>query len=154
LWAVLAGASVGCLPVPHMQQEAPAIRGVALRNGEPLARARVRLVVNPEGGQAGCDGGVETRTDPEGTFAFAASSYFSPILLFGDRRDSWRLCFHLPAGGEAAWDGSDWWGGPPEQRLTCEMGKSLPGAPPAKLPTVADPAADRPGCRVTAHRAR
>ncbi|EYF02464.1 hypothetical protein [Chondromyces apiculatus] len=130
---LLALCLTGCLPIPHTMREAPALHGTLQHHGTPLARALVRRSINPPYAQQDCAGGEETRTAANGTFSFPEERYFTPVIMFGDRRDTWRLCIALPGGGEAVWQDDAWWGGPPEQRLTCEVGAPSPiaAAPPS-----------------------
>src|SRR5262245_59749193 len=42
-----AATCVACLPIPHMEQDAPALRGVARQNGEPLRGVVVKRAIDP-----------------------------------------------------------------------------------------------------------
>jgi len=99
-----------------------------------------------------CDAREETRTDAEGRFRFEKSKYFTPIMVFGDRRDAWAICIHLPSGARAVWEDHDWWGGPPEQQLDCEVGEKVSPGAPQELKTIDAPAPDQPGCRRQNHK--
>lgn len=127
LWLLLITA---CIPFPHRQQRSPAIHGAAYRDAAPLAGVPVTLQANPSLAVQGCpDPDAVAVTDPEGRFALPATDVKLWFMVMGDRRDTWRVCFDLPEGGEVVWEDSGWWGGPADaQALTCEL--DLPAEPP------------------------
>jgi hypothetical protein len=139
----LALSSTGCFVIPHMDQDAPAIRGTVTQSGKRAAGVRVRRRIDVGRDKLGdCGGDVLARTGEDGAFALPASKYFTPVMIFGDRMDSWGICFELPSGGRAVWLDGGWFGGPPAQRLDCELGSPAPGSPV----TLERASADRPGC--------
>jgi hypothetical protein len=144
----LALSAPGCIVFPHLQREAPALAGELRRDGEPMRNVSVHLEVNSASSER-CTGGVGTRTDESGRFAFSETTYFTPVFLFGDRRDFWQLCIHLPTGERAFWTGSGWWGGPTAQRLRCDIGRGA-GRNERELKTVDSPSGETPGCSVAA----
>ena len=114
-----------CIPFPHDQQESPNIRGTLIAGGMPAANVTVHLVVSPSRTSTGCPAGSqETRTDVDGFFSFARTSYFSAFIIMGDRYDTWRICFDKPDGQQAIWEGSGFWGGPPLQKIKCDLDPS------------------------------
>ncbi len=116
-----------------MQQESPALRGEVHNRDRPVAGVKVTLAVNIEA-SAACVTGSSTLTDATGAFAFAKTSYFTPVVVFGDRRDEWTLCFDGPDNVHFQWSDHGWWGGPPLQRLSCDLGRDAvadDGAAPA-----------------------
>ena len=123
--AVVALAVSGCLPIPHMDQHAPAIDGLLMSGQEPLAGAVVQRAVNPSDPHAACASAPEqTRTDSQGRFHFDRQASFSFFVVMGDRQDRWHLCVVAPDGTVFSW--SDWgmWGGPEHIRVRCTTSES------------------------------
>ena len=130
--AVLAIA--GCCPIPHYQQESPELNGVLTWNGQPAADAPVALAINKPFGPDCADGQAQTLTDSGGAFHFDDTEYFQWAIVYGDRWDTWRLCFELPDGTRALWEEREIWGGPPQQALECQV--DSPAVPPDGLLTL------------------
>ena len=113
-----------CLPFPHSQRESPALEGSLKQDDAFLGDVEVILAINRQV-LPGCSVGEQkTRTDSIGRFRFEETTYFTPVFMYGDRRDSWSLCFKIPDGTEAVWSDSGWWGGPTLQKLECFIHKS------------------------------
>lgn len=147
LLLALAPALPACLPIPHTDQSAPAIDGVLLSEGRPVAGAPVRFAVHPNRDTLGCPAGSrETTTDAEGRFSFPAHRTLSPIMFFGDRWDTWRVCIPRDDGG--VWEETGMWGGPVAERLECELGASGgPSRAMLPLPSISGAVGER-GCWV------
>lgn len=122
---LLAAASLAvsnCVPFPHRQQESPEIVGRLVEDDRPLAKAKVRLVVNPASTVAGCPSeATSTTTDDDGRFSFAGTNYFSAFIVMGDRYDTWRICFDKPSGETATFQHGGYWGGPPTVDVHCNV---------------------------------
>lgn len=111
-----------CIPFPHNQQESPTIRGTLVSGGRPVFDVKVQRAVDAPRDVQGCPAdSAHTRTDVDGRFYFPSTSYFSPVIMMGDRYDAWRICFEHPDGRKAVWQGGGFWGGPPTQILKCDL---------------------------------
>lgn len=121
LWVLVTGSA--CVPFPHLQQRTPLMTGVLTEHGVPVAGVPVRWVPGPDlNTQLQCDAGeVRATTDVEGRFSVPATRDFEFFVMFGDRLDTWGLCFQLPDGRTTQWLGSGWWGGPKQVDLSCHV---------------------------------
>jgi hypothetical protein len=135
-------ALAACCPIPHYQQESPEMDGVLTWNGQPAADAPVALAINKQFGPDCAEGQAQTITDSSGAFHFDDTEYFEWAIVYGDRWDTWRLCFELPDGTRAIWEETDHWGGPPQQSLECRVeALAAPSDEPVTLKSVS-PEAD------------
>ncbi len=145
-----------CLPIPTFEKESPYIDGMLTRGGTPAADVQVFLAVNKEI-PAGCSKGRrETRTDQNGQFHLDRTGYLSPVFVWYDvpRRDRWALCFRFADGLEAVWSYSDIFGGPPIQRIECQVGGTAePSSEPLQLVTAKSDQNISDACRVENVRA-
>jgi len=60
-------------------------------------------------------------TGSDGRFTFPQTSEFEFLLWFGDRVDTWTLCFQFPDGHRASWSGRGYWGGPRWLDVQCVL---------------------------------
>ena len=112
-------ATLGCIPWPHHEPDAPEIVGVVTRDGAPLADLPVVLATDP--GRPDCSGPrARTRTDAHGQFRFERPERMHWFIVMGDRISGWTVCFQHGDALEPAWQGGAFFGGPPLQRLACE----------------------------------
>ncbi len=110
---------IGCVPWPHDQQRTPEVTGVLQRGGAALADVPVSLSANPVP-ETGCPDPVrQSTTDAGGRFVLASTSDRLRFLSFGDRRDTWRVCFGTPDAPQ--WEDAGFWGGPASQSLSCDL---------------------------------
>lgn len=123
-WIILLLASA-CCPYPHFEREAPVFDGILTRKGGPATNVRVTLSTRVMFLPGCANPKVETRTDAQGKFHLDPPQYFNPVISTGDRRDAWSLCFQFTDGLEAAWEDSDYWGGPPLQKLECQINNDV-----------------------------
>ena len=123
-------ALTGCLPVPHFDHDYPVVSGRLLLQGTPVSQGKVLIQHNgPERSCPKPDQAVSLAQD--GTFAFQPEGSFRLFMKFGDRKDSWTVCFHMEDGKEFSWNSDGYWGGPRKQKLRCEIveaGKDAEGA--------------------------
>jgi hypothetical protein len=79
LTLAMVGVLAGCVPWPHHQLTAPAIRGTVLRAGQPAAGVRVQLadVMTSSGEMASAAQHQETVTDAQGRFSLGPIRRFS-----------------------------------------------------------------------------
>jgi hypothetical protein len=115
---VVVSALAACFPWPHRDQQAPALNGTIQSAGKPAPPMPVGLGVD---GDDPCASRQTTQTDPAGHFHFDATTSFAFFIWFGDRMDTWSLCFHLPSGPKVVWKSSGWWGGPEQEILSCDF---------------------------------
>ena len=76
-----------------------------------------------------CDDSPSVTTDATGAFAFDAASSFEFFVVMGDRMDTWTLCFDVPGRMSFVWHDWGMWGGPPVERLDCDIGQKAPDDP-------------------------
>jgi hypothetical protein len=135
---LLLGGLSGCLfPFPHSQQRSPRIVGVLTAADAPLARVPIRELRSFHGAQERCEGPVVTSTDARGQFVVPSTAEFELFFVFGDRFDSYQLCFELPDGEPGFWRGSGMWGGPRLIELRCRLAGSgaFECVPPPRAPS-------------------
>lgn len=120
----------GCFPFPHFQQRSPVLDGQLLRGGQPLAQVPVYFIAAASEHQRDtlwqveavpCAGERQTTTDARGHFRVDRTREFEFFIIFGDRLDNWQLCFDLPDGQSARWAAFEFWGGPAQLNLTCDL---------------------------------
>jgi hypothetical protein len=148
--------AAACLPIPTFEKESPYIDGTLTRRGAPATDTQVLLAVNKEI-PAGCSKGRrETRTDQNGQFHLDRTGYLSPVFVWYDvpRRDGWALCFRFSDGLQATWSYSGTFGGPPIQRIECQVGdEAKPSSKPLQLVTAKSDQNISDACRVENVRA-
>ncbi len=115
----------GCvpLPIPHVHQQTPEVRGHLHRGGVPLADVQVTRRAEWSS-ETLRDGG---RTDEEGRFVLSGRREFHPGRLFwlagaAPHAYTWEICFGAP-GGDLCWKDAVYTQGqaPRSVRLECDL---------------------------------
>ncbi|MDF1562533.1 MAG: hypothetical protein P1V51_05795 [Deltaproteobacteria bacterium] len=84
-------------------------------------RVHRTLGTPPRSAAGQCLGEESVVTDAEGRFAFPEVRDFLWFFVYGDRLDTWQLCFQPEGEDAAVYEASGWWGGPPAQALICAL---------------------------------
>ena len=91
LYPVLLLSLTACVPAPRTVQVFPAITGVVLQAGQPVAGARISAA--SEAGERGCaDAEPGAVTDRAGRFVLAPDRDLRWFLSLGDPLSSWIVC--------------------------------------------------------------
>lgn len=103
-----------CIPLPHNQHRAPAIRGVVLTpQGAPRPGVEVQYA-------AGDAAPIATRTDDQGAFHVVGPIERELFFAFGDRLDTWTLALSVDGQTHTLHD-RGYWGGPSQLDARCEV---------------------------------
>jgi hypothetical protein len=90
---------VSCVPLPHRAFRTPVISGTLAAVDGPVARAKVRVVADPDAGA--CDGPhvFESTTREDGAFSLCPIPDFQLFLhVMAHRRFRWNVCAQSGAG--------------------------------------------------------
>ena len=137
-----------CCPYPHDEREAPVFDGTLTRQGTPAANIRVTLSTRTMSSVGCADPKVETRTDSSGKFHLDPPQYSVLGIGFGDRLDTWSVCFKFADGLEAVWNDDGYWGGPGFEILECEISADKSPSGTLQLGKITAGANLANGCRV------
>lgn len=118
----LSALMAGCIPWPHVNQIAPAVTGVVVKNGQPVQGALVYWHPRyPPNADACSASEVATKTNEEGRFQLREERDFEMFVMMGDPIMSWTICIELEGVMYTGWREFSMGYAPVKVSITCDL---------------------------------